>query len=371
MFDVTDKSPRSTDASSVRLKSPMTFAHGRGVRATKRCPGDFCRSRHVCRTTTRAFISAVSFILFLTSIAVADDPQVKPVSAEPVTAGAPGTRRALIVCGLTGDAAHHMLYSETVSKLHEGLCQRLGFAESDVRVLFGDEPDDSDVGIIKSSRRATRAELEQSVAALREKLQPDDALWVIVVGHCHYDGKHAWLNLPGPDIQQFEFAKLFQGLSAAQQVFWLTTPTSGLYIKPLSAKGRVVISATEVDWETNEPEFPHELARVLSSPPEAKEFDIDRDGSVTLFDLYVTVARNLAQSYLERELLATEHPLLDDNGDGRGTDMQIDFLSEDQGGRSKPRKPSTAPTNPTGDGRISKSIPLALPRTESTQPAVE
>ena len=43
--DVTDKSPRSTDASSVRLKSPMTFAHGRGVHATKRCPSDYCRSR--------------------------------------------------------------------------------------------------------------------------------------------------------------------------------------------------------------------------------------------------------------------------------------------------------------------------------------
>ena len=77
-----------------------------------------------------------------------------------------------------------------------------------------------------------------------------------------------------------------------------------------------MITATETDWETNETEFPHELARVMSAPPEAKEFDIDQDGAITLFDLYVTVVRNLAQSYLERELLATEHPLLDDNGDG-------------------------------------------------------
>ncbi len=327
--------------------------------------------RHPFQTTRRAFLSAVSFILILTSFAVADDPQVKPASAGTATAGASGTRRAIILCGLSGDAAHHKLFSETVGKLHAGLCQRLGFAAADVRVLFGDEPEDSDDDIIKSASRATREEFEQSVAALRVKLQPDDALWVIVVGHCHYDGKHSWLNLPGPDIQQFEFAKLFSGLTAAQQVFFITTPTSGYYIKPLSAKGRVVISATEVDWETNETEFPHELARVLSSPPEAKEFDIDQDGAVTLFDLYVTVVRNLAQSYLERELLATEHPLLDDNGDGRGTDVQIDFLSEEQGGRAKPRKPSTAPTNPTGDGRISKSVPLALSRTESTRPPVE
>ena len=275
-----------------------------------------------------------------------------------------GTKHAILLCGLSGDAAHHKLYSETVTKLHEGLSKRLGFA--DVRVLFGDEPQDSDADVIKSAARATRAELEKSVTTLRAKLQADDAIWVIVVGHSHYDGKHSWLNLPGPDIQQTEFAKLFADLTAREQVFFITTPTSGYYVKPLSAKGRVVISATETDWETNETEFPHELARVLSSPSEAKEFDIDQDGTITLFDLYVTVARNLAQSYLERELLATEHPLLDDNGDGRGTEVQIDFLTEEQGGRAKPKKPSTAPMNSTGDGRASKSISLPFSWTKSS-----
>ncbi len=284
---------------------------------------------------------------------------------------AAGTKRAIVLCGLSGDAAHHKLFAETVTKLHDGLSKQLGFAASDVPVLFGDEPQESDSALIKSAARATREGLERSTARLREKLRPEDTLWVIVLGHSHYDGKHSWLNLPGPDIQQTEFAKLFADLTAREQVFFITTPTSGYYIKPLSAKGRVVITATEVDWETNETEFPHELARVLSSPPEAKEFDIDQDGTISLFDLYVTVARNLAQSYLERELLATEHPLLDDNGDGRGTEVQIDFLTEEQGGRAKPKKLSTAPTNSTGDGSVSKSISLPFSRTESARPTAD
>ncbi|TXT24138.1 MAG: hypothetical protein FD138_3123, partial [Planctomycetota bacterium] len=183
--------------------------------------------------------------------------------------------------------------------------------------------------------------------------------------------KHSWLNLPGPDIQQTDFAKLFADLTAREQVFFITTPTSGFYVKPLSAKGRVVISATETDWETNETEYPHELARVLSASPEAKELDSDQDGTISLFDLYVTVARNLAQSYLEREFLATEHPLLDDNGDGRGTEVQIDFLTEEQGGRAKPKKSSTVPVNLTGDGRVSKSIRLSFSRAESAPSATE
>lgn len=279
-----------------------------------------------------------------------------------------GTKRALILCGLTGDAPHHKLYCETITKLHEGLSKRLGFV--DVQVLFGDEPEDADAEIIKSASRATREELEKSVTALREKLQADDALWVIVIGHSHYDGKYSWLNLPGPDIQQTEFAKLFADVTAREQVFFITTPTSGFYVKPLSAKGRVVITATEVDWETNETEFPHELARVLSTPPAAKEFDIDEDGNTTLFDLYVTVARNLAQSYLERELLATEHPLLDDNGDGRGTELQIDYLTVEQGGRAKPNKPLVITLKATSDGSLSKSIQLAFPPTIAATPAL-
>lgn len=309
----------------------------------------------------RASVVVVACLLLLTGRGFAAEPSNNAALAA-------STKRAILLCGLSGDAAHHKLYSETMTKLHEGLTQRLGFA--DVQVLFGDEPVAADAEVIKSAGRATREELEKSVMALGAKLQADDAMWVIVVGHSHYDGKHSWLNLPGPDIQQTDFAKLFADLTAREQVFFITTPTSGYYVKPLSAKGRVVITATETDWETNETEFPHELARVLSAPPEAKEFDIDQDGAITLFDLYVTVVRNLAQSYLERELLATEHPLLDDNGDGRGTELQIDYLTVDQGGRAKPDKPLTITLKPTSDGNLSKSIRLTLSPTIPATPAL-
>ena len=302
-------------------------------------------------------------------VTIASDPKSEATAAKPATgnsaaSNASGTRRALIVCGLSGDAAHRKLFVESTTKLHEGLSKQWGFAPQDVQLLFGDDPQDSDIEPLQSAPRSTREELEKTVSKLREQLRPEDALWVIVVGHSHYDGKYSWLNLPGPDIHQLDFAKLFHGLTAAQQVFFITTPTSGYYIKPLSAKGRVVITATETDWETNETEFPHEFARVLSSPPPAMDFDVDGDGVLTLFDLYVTTTRNLAQSYLEREFLATEHPLLDDNGDGRGTEVQIDFLTVEQGGRAKPKK-SNAPTKlTTSDGGLAKTIALPWAKTE-------
>ena len=293
------------------------------------------------------------------------------VKADPVLAGpqpAIGTKRAIIVCGLGGDQEHHKLFADTVIKLHEGLCKQLGFVAENVQILFGDEPQDSDTETIKSARRATRVELEKGVAELREQVRPEDTVWVIILGHCHHDGRSAWLNLPGPDIHHGDFAKLFNGLTAAQQVFFITTPLSGLFIKPLSAKGRVVITSTLADLESNETEYPHALAKVLTSPPDEADFDIDHDGAITVFDLYITVARNVAQSYVEQELLATEHPLLDDNGDGDGTEVQIDYLTEEQGGRARLRKRSAPPTITSGDGKLSKSIPLTFTRPEPPKP---
>jgi hypothetical protein len=225
-----------------------------------------------------------------------------------------------------------------------------------VDVLFGDAPLEGDPEVIRNALEATREHIEQRVQALREKTRPEDGVWVIVLGHTHYDGRQSWFNLPGPDLNQAEFAKAFDGLTAKEQVFLITTPTSGYAIKPLSAKGRVVITATEADWETNETEFPHEFARLLSNLATEENVDADKDGQITLFDLYVTTVRNLAQSYLERELLATEHPLLDDDGDGRGTEVQIDFLTVDQGGRLQPNRPFVPPVITRGDGVLSKSL---------------
>lgn len=294
-------------------------------------------------------------------------------AAETATDGkqAVGARHAFIVCGLPGDADHHKLFSETVSKLQDGLVRNAGFPSQNIAILFGAEAVDGDSEVVKRALRSSSDELKKAVEQLRQSVSADDTVWVIVLGHTHHDGRNSWLNLPGPDMNELEFANLFNGLSAREQVFFVTTPTSGFWIKPLSAKGRVIVTATEDGWETNETEFPHELARILASPSVTTEFDVDEDGANTLFDLYVTVSRNIAQSYLDRELLATEHPLLDDNGDRKGTEVQIDFLTVEQGGRLKRTKPAAVTVNAGTDGSTAKRIRLLFPVAEPTPPAAD
>jgi hypothetical protein len=306
----------------------------------------------ILKHTTIVTVALLVSIAIPTTIVADDQP------AAPAATG--GVKRALLICGLSGDAERRKAFAETMTKLHSVLTNKLGFAASDVEVLFGDESKEGTTELIQSAGPATREELEKRAQQLREKLRPEDSLWVMVFGHAHYDGQNSFLNLPGPDLHQLDFAKLFSKIPASQQIFILTTPASGFFIKPLSAKNRIVITATEADWETNETEFPAEFARILSTPPSMKELDVDEDGQISLFDLYITVARGLAQSYRDRELLATEHSLLDDNGDGRGMELQIDYLSTELGGRAKTVRPTLPTLPPKSDGHLAKTILLPI-----------
>ncbi|HEY3968248.1 MAG TPA: hypothetical protein VGM05_27035 [Planctomycetaceae bacterium] len=296
--------------------------------------------------------------------AVANAAENAAVNVQVATAAGEGTKRALIICGHPGDKDHRQPFAATVEKLHKALVEQYGFSPAHVHLQFGAPVAEGDGPILAGPRgSATREEIEAAAAALREALQPADTLWVIVMGHSHYDGKHSFFNIPGPDLHEQEFGKLFAGLNCREQVFFIGIPASGYYIKPLSAKGRVVISATEADLEVNETLFAAALADMLTTPPALADFDADRDGKLTLFDLYIAVARNVVARYLDEELLPTEHSQLDDNGDGRGTELQIDYLTEKQGGRAKEGKPPR-PRKENADGAVSAGIllPIAPPQ---------
>lgn len=269
-----------------------------------------------------------------------------------------GTRRALIICGHPGDAEHQTLFADAVTKLRQGLTENFDFAEDHVSVMFGVDPDGPAALDFPTAGPATSEAVSAAIVELRSALQPDDALWVIVVGHSHFDGRMVWINLPGPDVNQEDFGRLFRDLPCREQLFWLSVPASGYCLKPLAARGRVVISATEADLEVNATLMAFALAEELLPTAEHPAADVDQDGLLTLRDLYLAVARNTVQRYLADMLIVTEHALLDDNGDGRGTELQRDYLTEEEGGR---KRAGFKPTHqPGGDGTLAGAIQLPL-----------
>lgn len=266
--------------------------------------------------------------------------------------GMPRQRHALIICGHPGDAEHTKSFTETVGKLGEGLTKTVGIPAERQYVLFGTErPKD----LKGATGPATREAVAAAVAEVRKKIHPDDGLWVICLGHGYHDGKQAWWNLPGPDLNAAEFGKLFADINCKEQVFVMTFSLSGYFVGPLARRDRVVIAATEADSEPNETTFPAVFAKVLSTGLDPAEHDVDKDDRLTLFDLYVVVAKEIASNYATSEQLATEHAQLDDDGDGVGHELQNAYLPEDQGGTPPGKKSNRRPHR---DGIRAAQIPL-------------
>jgi len=227
-------------------------------------------------------------------------------AAEPQTDKGAAKSRALIVVGLPGDAEHEELFATIAGQWREWLTESLGF---EVTVLSGRSKPPKWAKDV-----ATKAAIEREVAGLQKALGAQERLWVFFLGHGDYDGERAAFHLPGSDLHAKDLGKLFAGIKCREQVFWMTHAASGWFLKPLSAKGRIVITATAADEEDNETEFPQALATVtgkLKAKTGAK-------GSV--LDLYRRTVAEVDARYAADKRLPTEHAQLDDNGDGVGTE---------------------------------------------------
>jgi hypothetical protein len=258
-----------------------------------------------------------------------------------------GGDRALIIVGLPGDADHAASFSELARTYRQWLTEQLGFPDSGVRIVFGATGEPS----LKAGA-ATRENIASQVLALRKELVPERRLWVIVLGHADERGGHVFLHLPGPDLREDELAKLFDGITCREQIFVLTTAASGGFLKPLSAKGRIVITATTADLELNETEFPHALADLCRQTPAG--LDENADGKASVWELFISVGTLVEARFAANKRTPTEHALLDDNGDQSGSERPGPAEAQNDAGIEKAKKAAVA------DGELAKKTILPL-----------
>ncbi len=147
-----------------------------------------------------------------------------------------------------------------------------------------------------------------------EAAKPAGELWLVFIGHGTFDGRTAKFNLRGPDISANELAAALKPCRRPLAVIDCAE-SSGPFINALSAPGRVIITATRSGNEINATRFGGYLAKAIADPAA----DLDKDGQTSLLEAFLFASRQVAQFYKEAGRLATEHALLDDNGDGLGT----------------------------------------------------
>ena len=112
--------------------------------------------------------------------------------------------------------------------------------------------------------------------------------------------------------------QMFAGIPCREQVFWITTAASGAFLPGLSAPGRIVITATMAGQESNETEFPHALAEVCRMEPS----DSTRTAMARLpvWEVFLRTTEAVDARFQRDQRSPTEHALLDDNGDRKGTE---------------------------------------------------
>jgi hypothetical protein len=159
------------------------------------------------------------------------------------------------------------------------------------------------------------ADRDRLKAAL--EAEPKDGsgeLWIVLVGHGTFDGKEAKLNLQGPDLTA---AELSEWLKPFQRPIAIidTTSSSAPFLAKLAGPKRVVVSATRSGHEHNYARFGKFLAEALPDP----KSDLDKDGQISLLEAFLSASHRTTEFYKTDGRLATEHALIEDNGDGLGT----------------------------------------------------
>ena len=216
----------------------------------------------------------------------------------------------LVVVGLAGDPEHGKLFHKWGTTLAEA-SERLGVTE-DRLVYLVDQPLEGDARV---TGRATRDEITQALQRFAMQAGPEDVVFITLFGHGSFDGHTAKFNVPGPDIGPAEFNALLKALPARQVVFVDTTSSSGPFVAEMSAPGRTIVTATRNGAEQFATVFGGYFVDALTS----EAADADKNRRVSVLEAFQFTKAEVARAYAREGLLATEHALLDDNGDKEGS----------------------------------------------------
>lgn len=241
--------------------------------------------------------------------AAQEAPQNPATTSKPSTAPRPPadpSKFAIIISGVSGEEEYAKQFSEWSSKLYTALTEKLSFDEKHVQMLT-EKPGEG-------AARATAEEVRKAFAAVRTAAKPDSSVFIFFIGHGQFSGKDAKFNLVGPDLSADDYADLIGKLLSRHIVVVNMASASGEFIKPLSGPGRIVITATRSGQEQNATHFAEFFIAALTNP----DADADKNERVSVLEAFDYATKQTAAWFKQNGHLATEHSLLDDNGDGVG-----------------------------------------------------
>ncbi len=217
---------------------------------------------------------------------------------------------ALIIRGSGGDEDYRRLFDGWESRLRKALSEQLDFESS--RIFVCTENADAPTS---QSLPARIEHIRQAFDRLAAAHPPEADLYVFLFGHGSYLRGVTRFHIPGPDLEAEELGRLLERAPARRQIVLAASSASAGFVNALSGPNRVVCAATKSVEEKNATEFMEFFLQAI----EEGSADRNRDERVSMLEACRQAATLTDARYAAEGLIATEHAILDDNGDGLGT----------------------------------------------------
>ncbi len=216
----------------------------------------------------------------------------------------------LVVTGLGGGPEYSERFQGWGSALVTAASEKFGIPAGNIVYLGEDSAADPRI-----LDRSTRESVDRAFTNLASNTQPGDHIFVVLIGHGTFNDGESRFNLPGPDLTAEDFGLHLDLLAGRQVAFVNLASASGEFVKALSGEGRTIVTATKTGREGNETIFGGYFIDAFTG----EAADLDKDGRVSVWEAFEFARTEVAREYETSNRIATEHAVLDDDGDGVGS----------------------------------------------------
>jgi hypothetical protein len=215
---------------------------------------------------------------------------------------------ALIVSGISKDTQDKITKALEIATLHNFLQSRNQSAPETIKLLTADTSQKNSAG---SSQFVN---IEKTISQLESVISSDDRFIFYYTGQANVIGNQLRFNLPGEDMTQQQLAQLLKNVKASSILIVLDCPASGLTVKELSGKGRIIICSC-----TDQQQFTSKFGEFFVPALSNTETDIDKNDKISVLEVFISTSRQVEDWYRKQQLIITETPVLDDSGDGKAS----------------------------------------------------
>ncbi len=237
---------------------------------------------------------------------------------------AQGHTWAMLASGLNRDPDENRDKSQAVIRMRRFLQQEVGLDSEHLIVCV----DHDSLAATSETLTCDQTTLIQQLSQLTQAIEATDTFIFYYVGQANRVQETLRLNVTGPDLCHSDLATGLNAIKAERSLIILDCPCGGLAIESLTQPGRVIIATAGSDQPLS-PRFSQYFIPALTDP----NSDNNQDEQISLLEAFAATVQQLDAFFSERDLVATETPLLEDDTDGIPSQRPWIFASSGKDGR--------------------------------------